>query len=273
MSANIEFTEADRKNCPFYYKIGACRHGDSCNREHHKPLFSTTVLIKQMFYNPMIPIVNAGENVEKSIDAYTYQLAVDDFYEEIIDELSKYGQLEDVQVLENLNDHMIGCVYVKYADEDQAEKCLQTMHNRYFCGRKLHAEYSPVTDFREARCRIYDEGGSCNRGVYCNFMHVCAPSKALLQHIRKTFHFETCSRGTGSLANLTQGSSRGDRDTRSNDRTRDRDYRRDKSPSRDRGSRRGMERDREHASRTRSRSRSRDREDARYGRTNASARR
>ena len=25
-------TEDDKVNCPFYYKIGACRHGDSCTR-------------------------------------------------------------------------------------------------------------------------------------------------------------------------------------------------------------------------------------------------
>ncbi len=35
-----------RVNCPFYFKIGACRHGDKCSRLHNKPLFSQTVLIK-----------------------------------------------------------------------------------------------------------------------------------------------------------------------------------------------------------------------------------
>jgi len=33
------------------------------------------------------------------------------------------------------------------------------------------AEFSPVTDFREATCRQYEEN-TCNRGGYCNFMHV-----------------------------------------------------------------------------------------------------
>ncbi len=33
------------------------------------------------------------------------------------------------------------------------------------------AEYSPVTDFKEARCRQYDVK-DCSRGGYCNFMHL-----------------------------------------------------------------------------------------------------
>jgi len=29
-----------RVNCSFYFKIGACRHGDRCSRIHNKPTFS-----------------------------------------------------------------------------------------------------------------------------------------------------------------------------------------------------------------------------------------
>lgn len=36
-------------NCPFYFKIGACRHGDRCSRQHHRPPFSQTVLIPHMW--------------------------------------------------------------------------------------------------------------------------------------------------------------------------------------------------------------------------------
>ena len=33
-------TEDDKVNCPFYFKTGACRHGDGCTRLHHKPPLS-----------------------------------------------------------------------------------------------------------------------------------------------------------------------------------------------------------------------------------------
>jgi splicing factor U2AF subunit len=40
--ASIFGTEQDKVNCSFYYKIGACRHGDRCSRKHVKPSYSQT---------------------------------------------------------------------------------------------------------------------------------------------------------------------------------------------------------------------------------------
>lgn len=34
------YSELRRVNCSFYFKIGACRHGDRCSRLHNKPTFS-----------------------------------------------------------------------------------------------------------------------------------------------------------------------------------------------------------------------------------------
>lgn len=34
------FFSFNRVNCSFYFKIGACRHGDRCSRLHNKPTFS-----------------------------------------------------------------------------------------------------------------------------------------------------------------------------------------------------------------------------------------
>lgn len=47
--ARIHGTEEDKVNCPFYFKIGACRHGDRCSRQHHRPPFSQTVIIQHMW--------------------------------------------------------------------------------------------------------------------------------------------------------------------------------------------------------------------------------
>ena len=51
-----------------------------------------------------------------------------------------------------------------------------------FIGRPIKVEYSPVTDFREARCRQY-EVSECNRGDYCNFIHLKRPNKGLLKQL------------------------------------------------------------------------------------------
>ncbi|CAL5427794.1 unnamed protein product [Camellia sinensis] len=45
-------TEKDRVNCPFYFKLGACRHGDRCSRLHTKPSISPTLLLSNMYQRP-----------------------------------------------------------------------------------------------------------------------------------------------------------------------------------------------------------------------------
>lgn len=72
---------------------------------------------------------------------------------------------------DNLADHMVGNVYVKFGDEESAAKALANLQGRYYAGRPIMVEFSPVTDFREATCRQYEEN-TCNRGGYCNFMHL-----------------------------------------------------------------------------------------------------
>jgi len=57
--ADIYGTEKDKVNSPFYWKIGACRHGNEiylffyfvgerCTRLHNKPTFSQTLLLPHM---------------------------------------------------------------------------------------------------------------------------------------------------------------------------------------------------------------------------------
>lgn len=115
---------------------------------------------------------------------FIYFTQFNDFYEEIYEELKQFGTIEDIQVCENLGDHMVGNVYVKFEDEEEAEGALSNLNGRFYAGRMLTCEYSPVTDFREARCRQYDEG-TCGRGGFCNFMHVREPSRELRKHLER----------------------------------------------------------------------------------------
>lgn len=48
-----------------------------------------------------------------------------------------------------------------------------------FSGRPIIVDFSPVTDFREATCRQYEEN-VCNRGGYCNFMHLKKISRLVI---------------------------------------------------------------------------------------------
>lgn len=66
---------------------------------------------------------------------------------------------------------MIGNVYVKFRNEKSAMKALKSISGRFYNGRIIIAETSPVTDFREATCRQFQDN-TCTRGGYCNFMHL-----------------------------------------------------------------------------------------------------
>ncbi|KAG8057230.1 hypothetical protein GUJ93_ZPchr0002g24464 [Zizania palustris] len=228
--ASIFGTEKDRVNCPFYFKIGACRHGDRCSRLHNRPSG-----------NP--------------VDPDKIQADFEDFYEDIFDELSKYGEIESLHVCDNLADHMIGNVYVQFREEDQAAKALQSLTGRFYSGRPIIAEFSPVTDFREATCRQFEEN-NCNRGGYCNFMHVKEISRDMRKRLFGHLHRSQRSHSHGHSRSRSPSPYhyRRDYDWRSSSHSRDRDdYHHG-------GSRRSSERHRTYdsdASRRRHRSRTR----------------
>lgn len=96
--ARIFGTEEDKVNCSFYFKIGACRHGERCSRLHMKPNFSQTLLLAH-FYMPPPPATD-GKVVD---DSEHYEI----FYEDVMDEMIKFGDVEELVICENLGDHMV----------------------------------------------------------------------------------------------------------------------------------------------------------------------
>ncbi|XP_052675216.1 splicing factor U2AF 26 kDa subunit-like isoform X2 [Crassostrea angulata] len=237
--ASIFGTEKDKVNCSFYFKIGACRHGERCSRLHNKPTFSQTVLIENLYMNPQNTALTAdGSHIV--LDDVQGQQDFDDFFEEVFTELEdKYGEIEEMNVCDNLGDHLVGNVYVKFRYEEDAEKAVNELNNRWFNGRPVHAELSPVTDFREACCRQY-EMGECTRGGFCNFMHL----KPISRELRRELYGR-------SRRKVRRSRSRSPPTRRSRSRSRER--------------RRSRSRERRSRSRSRERRRSRER-DGRHGR-------
>lgn len=164
-------TEEDRVNCPFYFKIGACRNGDRCNRSHVRPTASQTLMVSHLYPNTPESLSIANDD-EWDDDQYARaQEHIESFYEEVFLELQAFGEIEDLVVLDNVSDHMQGNVYCKYYEESATEKAVKALTNRFYGGKLVQAEYTPVTDFREARCRAFHET-RCARGGLCNFMHI-----------------------------------------------------------------------------------------------------
>eukprot|EP00891_Asterochloris_glomerata_P007737 jgi/Astpho2/7737/Aster-07579 len=230
--ASIFGTEKDRVNCPFFFKIGACRHGDRCSRVHNRPTISQTLLLQNMYQNPALNAPIGPDGLPMPVDARQSQEHFEDFYEDIFEELAKYGEIENLNVCDNLADHMVGSVYVKFADENGAAAALQAMQGRYYGGRPIQVEFSPVTDFREATCRQYEEN-TCTRGGYCNFMHLRPISRDLRKQLFGRYKRREDHGGGGGA-----GDRRG-RDDRRDGGYRDRDRSRDRGRGRDREDHRG----------------------------------
>ncbi|KAL2933550.1 Splicing factor U2af small subunit B [Bienertia sinuspersici] len=179
--ASIFGTEKDRVNCPFYFKIGACRHGDRCSRLHTKPSISPTLLLSNMYQRP--DMITPGVDPQgQPLDPRKIQQHFEDFYEDLFEELSKYGEIESLNICDNLADHMVGNVYVQFREEEHASEALRNLSGRFYAGRPIIVDFSPVTDFREATCRQYEEN-VCNRGGYCNFMHLKKISRELRRQL------------------------------------------------------------------------------------------
>ena len=106
--ARIHGTEEDKVNCPFYFKIGACRHSDRCSRLHHKPAFSPTLLIKHLYRHPvrLAEIQKASGAGNGDIDQEQANEDFLVFFEDLFVELSKFGRIEGLHVVENLGDHV-----------------------------------------------------------------------------------------------------------------------------------------------------------------------
>ncbi|KAL5725519.1 hypothetical protein ACHQM5_008656 [Ranunculus cassubicifolius] len=174
-------TEEDRVNCPFYFKVGACRHGDGCSRLHIKPNISPTLLLSNM-YQRLDMITPGIDGLGQPIDPRKIQDHFEDFYEDLFEELSKYGEIESLNVCDNLGDHLVGNVYAQFRDEEHAATAVQNLTGRFYAGRPIIVDFSPVTDFRDAACRQYDEN-TCTRGDLCNFMHLKKISRELRRQL------------------------------------------------------------------------------------------
>lgn len=84
------------------------------------------------------------------------------FYAEVFLELAKYGEIEDMQVCDNIGEHMFGNLFVKFTSEDDASQCRNGITGRVYGGKMVVPEFSPVSNFSEGKCRQYEEG-TCKR--------------------------------------------------------------------------------------------------------------
>lgn len=195
------------------------------------------MLLGQLYQNP-----KAQGADTLNIDPQLLEQHFEEFYEDVHGELSEFGMIEEMHVLDNIGDHMVGNVYVMFEDEEGCAKALTALNGRFYAGRPILPEFSPVTDFHDARCRQYDEG-VCGRGGHCNFMHCKKLGRHLMKKLRCDRHGGTGNKDKSRSRSPGRGGGGGGggrggggRDDRRDDRGRDdrRDSRRDRGGGDDR---------------------------------------
>ncbi|RLV94277.1 hypothetical protein JA1_001888 [Spathaspora sp. JA1] len=167
--------------CSFYNKIGACRHGEKCSKKHIKPTSSKTLLLSNLYQNPKLKTTTT-DDAEDELTPKQIQEIFDQFYRDIFVHFATTGEIKQLVVCENENNHLNGNVYVRYKSEDEAGDSMKHLNTEWFNGRPVHCELSPVDSFSEANCRAY-ETDECSRGEHCNYMHVRKPTKKLADEL------------------------------------------------------------------------------------------
>jgi splicing factor U2AF 35 kDa subunit len=74
---------------------------------HNKPLFSQCINLTHMYINPMAGVVTSGGKLSRDQER-EIQDKFEDFYQDVFDEAAKFGEIDDLIVLDNLGDHLIG---------------------------------------------------------------------------------------------------------------------------------------------------------------------
>ena len=132
--ASIFGTEKDKVNCSFYFKIGACRHGEQCSRLHNRPTFSQTIVLQNLYIAPS-NMAKTADGSHINMSETEVQEHFDEFFEEVFTEAEdKYGEIEEMNVCDNLGDHLVGNVYIKFRYEEDAERAVNDLNTRWFGG-------------------------------------------------------------------------------------------------------------------------------------------
>lgn len=96
---------------------------------------------------------------------------------------SRFPFIIEVMLANNPPSDLIGNVYARFKYEEDAQEACNTLNSRWYAARPIYCELSPVTDFREACCRL-NSGEGCVRGGFCNFIHRKDPGPELDRELR-----------------------------------------------------------------------------------------
>ncbi|XP_077513395.1 U2 small nuclear ribonucleoprotein auxiliary factor 35 kDa subunit-related protein 2-like isoform X3 [Amblyomma americanum] len=160
---------APAEPCSFYLKTGACRFGDWCSRAHPRPPVSRTLLLRGLYSHLSLEQHHGDDSLET--DERELQAHFEAFFWDVLGELRRAGTVCQLRVCRNLEPHLRGNVYVQYASTDEAQRALTMLNGRWYAGRPVSCEFSPVERWKTAVCGLFFRR-TCPKGHGCNFLHV-----------------------------------------------------------------------------------------------------
>lgn len=155
--------------CPFFLKTGACRFGDSCSRAHPVPVCSRTLLLRGLYGHLSLEPHHGDDALET--DERELQAHFEDFFWDVLGELRRVGTVRQLRVCRNLEPHLRGNVYVQYSSVEEAQQARSLLNGRWYAGRPVSCEFSPVERWKTAVCGLFFRR-ACPKGRNCNFLHV-----------------------------------------------------------------------------------------------------
>ena len=69
--------------------------------------------------------------------------------------LLQYGEIEEMNVCDNLGDHLVGNVYVKFRYEEDAEKAVKDLDNRWYNGENFRIDQYFFADLHRIETTIH----------------------------------------------------------------------------------------------------------------------
>ncbi|XP_075721295.1 uncharacterized protein LOC119177756 isoform X2 [Rhipicephalus microplus] len=143
---------APAEPCPFYLKTGACRFGDWCSRSHPRPAVSRTLLLRGLYSHLSLEQLHSDDSLET--DERELQAHFEAFFWDVLQELRRAGTVCQVRVCRNIEPHLRGNVYVQYSSEEEAQQALTMLNGRWYAGRPVSCEFSPVDRWKTAICGL-----------------------------------------------------------------------------------------------------------------------
>lgn len=112
-------TNPGRQICGFFENIAACRFGDRCMRNHIRSGVTNTILIRNFFTHARL---DSGKNTEYGADLYLeyddseLQSEYVEFYNDVVGEFEKLGDIKHFVVSSNYEPHLRGNMYIEFKE-------------------------------------------------------------------------------------------------------------------------------------------------------------